>query len=160
MKTNLRFVSVRLFLAAIACALPFSAFAQQPAPAPSNLSPKQQITGFYSTCKNGEGGKGLLELLSANPTVNNQDAQQVAQAFDQLLTQLGKFLDFNFMKETQISDRTVIIRCAAHFEQQPFVNEFTFYDGGNGWRLVHLRYDKNLATMFEEDLKEPGPEKN
>ena len=102
MKTNLRFVFPRLFLAAIACALPFSALSQQPASAPSNLTPKQQITGFYATCKNGEGGKGLLELLSANPTVNEQDAQQVAQAFSEMLTQLGKFLDFNFMKETLI----------------------------------------------------------
>ena len=54
------------------------------------------------------------------------------------------------------SDRTVVIRCSAHFERQPFVNEFTFYDAGAGWRLVHLRYDANLATMFTEDLKESG----
>ena len=133
------------------------ASAQQAA---AKLSPKQQITGFYAACKNGEGGKGLREMLSANPVVKPDDVNRVAAAFEQLLSQMGGFLDFNILREKQISDRTVIVRCAAHFERQPFMNEFTFYDAGKGWLLVHLRYDANLATMFGEDMRTPESEGN
>lgn len=126
----------------------------------ANLSPKQQITGFYATCKNGEGGKGLRELLSTNPAVKPADVDQVARGFEGLLSQMGKFLDFNISREKVISDRTVVIRCIAHFERQPFVNEFTFYDSGDKWRLVHLRYDANLATMFADELREPEKTEN
>jgi len=146
-------------LALVAATLPalLSAQAQQGS---SNLSPKQQITGFYATCKNGEGGKGLRELLSTNPVVKAGDVDRVAQSFEGLLNQMGKFLDFNISREKLISDRTVIIRCVAHFERQPFVNEFTFYDSGDQWRLVHLRYDANLATMFSDELREPVTNEN
>lgn len=156
MKSN--FQTCFLWPLALATASLFAtprAEAQQPA---ANLSPKQQITGFYATCKNGEGGKGLREMLSTNPVVKPGDVDRVAQAFEGMLTQMGKFLDFNINREKLISDRTVIIRCVAHFERQPFVNEFTFYDAGDSWRLVHLRYDANLATMFADELRESEKE--
>lgn len=125
---------------------------QTPSAPPQSLSPKQQITGFYATCKNGTGGNGLREMLSANPIVKAEDVNRVAAAFEQLLGQMGGFLDFDFLHENQISERVVVIRCAAHFERQPFVNEFTFYDPGKGnWRLIHLRYDANPASMFSEN---------
>lgn len=120
------------------------------------LSPKQQITGFYALCKDNRAAEGLEEMLSSNPVVQGNDVTRVAQAFGQLVSQMGPFVDFEFNKETQISKRTVVIRCIAHFERQPFTNEYTFYDPGNGdWRLVHLRYDANLASMFLEDLAAP-----
>lgn len=124
-----------------------------PRPA-SKLSPKQQITGFYAMCKQGRGGEGLTEMLSTNPVVKPDDVQKVAGAFSQLIEQMGAFVDFKVVKETEISERTQVVRCVAHFDRQPFVNEFTFYDPGSGdWRLVHLRYDANLATMFQEDVR-------
>ena len=31
------------------------------------------------------------------------------------------------------------------------MNEFTFYNSGDDfWRLINLRYDANLVTMFED----------
>lgn len=128
-----------------------------PARSGPSLSPKQQVTGFYAMCKQGKGGEGLREMLSTNPVVQAGDVQRVADAFAQMISQMGGFVDFKIAKETELSERTLVLRCVAHFERQPFVNEFTFYDPGSGdWRLVHLRYDANLATMFQEDLRDAG----
>ena len=122
-------------------------------PAPK-LTPKQQITSFYAMCKQDRGGEGLQEMLSSNPVVQENDVQRVATAFAELIKQMGGFIDFKIIKEAKLSDRAQVVRCIAHFERQPFVNEFTFYDPGSGeWRLVHLRYDANLATMFQEDVR-------
>ena len=129
------------------------AAAAAPAPAPK-LTPKQQITSFYSTCKQGRGGEGLMEMLSGNPVVKKEDVQRVADAFQQMIAEMGAFVDFGISKETKVSDRVQVVRCVAHFERQPFINEFTFYDPGAGqWRLVHLRYDANLATMFGDEMR-------
>lgn len=121
-------------------------------PAPK-LSPKQQVTGFYAMCKQDRGGEGLKEMLLSNPVVQESDVTQVATAFSQRITEMGGFVDFKIVREQSITERVIVVRCVAHFERQPFTNEFTFYDPGAGeWRLVHLRYDANLATMFQEDL--------
>jgi hypothetical protein len=128
--------------------------AQRQAP---KTPPLQQITSFYAACKTGEAGKGLQELLLGNPVTQEADAQRVANAFSQLIGQMGGFVDFEVIKETAISKRSQVVRCVAHLERQPFVNEFTFYDPGNGdWRLVHLRYDANLATMFQDEVRSAG----
>ncbi|MCB1229663.1 MAG: hypothetical protein KDN19_05325 [Verrucomicrobiae bacterium] len=130
------------------------AAAESPARPAPKLSPKQQITGFYAMCKQGRGGEGLREMLSSNPVVKAEDVQKVADAFAQMISQMGAFIDFKIVKETEISERTLVLRSVAHFERQPFVNEFTFYDPGSGdWRLVHLRYDANLATMFQDEIR-------
>jgi hypothetical protein len=120
------------------------------------LTPKQQITGFYAMCKQNRGGEGLQEILSTNPVVQSSDIQRVAQSFEEMIVKMGGFLDFEILKETRLSERVVVVRCVAHFEKQPFINEFTFFDAGAGdWRLVYLKYDANLATMFIEDLMRP-----
>ncbi len=130
-------------------------FAQETAaPAKKAQTPKQQVTSFYAMCKQERAAEGLQEMLSSNPVVQGTEVTKVAQGFGQLVSQMGKFVDFEIAKEIQISKRTLIVRCISHFERQPFTNEFTFYDPGNGdWRLVHLRYDANLASMFLDDLK-------
>jgi len=151
---------IRNFYLAVAIAATFvisPVFAQDKgtvAPPPAKaLSPKQQIVGFYALCKEGRAAEGLQEMLSSNPVVQPANVAQVANAFGQLVSQMGAFVDYELTRETQISKRTLVIRCVSHFERQPFVNEFTFYDPGSGdWRLVHLRYDANLASMFLEDL--------
>ena len=123
-------------------------------PAPK-LSPKQQITGFYAMCKQNRGGEGLREMLSSNPVVQEGDVLRVADAFANLISQMGGFVDFQILREIEIAPRVQIVRCISNFERQPFVNEFTFYDPGDGeWRLVHLRYDANLATMFQEEVRD------
>ena len=123
-------------------------------PAPK-LSPKQQITGFYAMCKQNRGGEGLREMLSSNPVVQEGDVLRVADAFANLISQMGGFIDFQILREIEVSPRVQIVRCISNFERQPFVNEFTFYDPGDGeWRLVHLRYDANLATMFQEEARD------
>jgi len=112
------------------------------------------VTAFYAKCKQGAAGEGLREILETNPVVKEDDVKRVADAFSEMVQTMGQFVDFAIVKETVVSERTQVLRCLAHFERQPFVNEFTFYDPGNGeWRLVHLRYDANLATMFQEDLR-------
>ncbi|NNE92852.1 MAG: hypothetical protein HKN23_14505 [Verrucomicrobiales bacterium] len=127
--------------------------AKAPAPAKA-LSPKQQIVGFYAKCKDGRSAEALKEILMGNPDVQELNANQVATAFGQLVSQMGGFIDFDIARETEVSKRTIVIRCVAHFEKQPFVNEFTFYDpGSDDWRVIHVRYDKNMATMFSEDLR-------
>ena len=129
--------------------------ADEARPAPK-LSPKQQVTGFYAMCKQNRAGEGLKEMLLSNPVVQESDVQQVTDAFSQRIAGMGGFVDFKIVKELSITERVLIVRCIAHFERQPFTNEFTFYDPGAGeWRLVHLRYDANLATMFQEDLGTP-----
>lgn len=144
-----------LFLTLLVTGITSAAVAQQNPEAAPNLSPKQQINGFYATCKSGAAGTGLREMLSANPHVKPEDIDGLAAAFEQLLDQMGGFIDFEVIREKEITDRIVVISCAAHFERQPFMNEFTFYDPGKGsWRLVHLRYDKNLATMFSDENRE------
>jgi hypothetical protein len=121
-------------------------------PAPKR-TPQQQVMAFYAMCKQDLAGQGLNEILSGNPVVKPEDVKRVADGFSQLTSQMGKFIDFKTVRETAVTERTQVLRCVAHFDRQPFVNEFTFYDPGNGdWRLVHLRYDGNLATMFQEDL--------
>jgi len=145
-------------------ASPAEAVPAAPAPVPATATaplrqapktpPLQQITSFYAACKTGEAGKGLQDLLLGNPVTQEADALRVANAFSQLIGQMGGFVHFEIIKESTISKRTQVVRCVAHLERQPFVNEFTFYDPGNGdWRLVHLRYDANLATMFQEDVR-------
>lgn len=118
-----------------------------------SLTPKQQITGFYAMCKQNRGGEGLQEMLSTNPVVQSTDIQRVAQVFEEMIVKMGEFRDFKILKETPLSDRIVVVRCVAHFEKQPFINEFTFYNSSaQDWRLVYLKYDANLATMFVQDL--------
>lgn len=135
-------------------AAPVPATAIAPLRQAPKTPPLQQITSFYAACKTGEAGKGLQDLLLGNPVTQEADALRVANAFSQLIGQMGGFVDFEIIKESTISKRTQVVRCVAHLERQPFVNEFTFYDPGNGdWRLVHLRYDANLATMFQEDVR-------
>ncbi|MCB1077439.1 MAG: hypothetical protein KDM64_06380 [Verrucomicrobiae bacterium] len=120
----------------------------------SKLTPKQQVTGFYALCKQGKAGDALGEILNTNPNVKSEDVAKVSQAFSQMTETMGAFLDYKIIRETALSDRVQVIRCVAHFEKQPFVNEFTFYDAGNGeWRYLHLKYDANPATMFQEDIR-------
>lgn len=156
MKSKLLTVSMTalLLLAALPVAAQDQPAAGEPATSAPKLSPKQQITGFYAMCKQGRGGEGLREMLSSNPVVKPEDVQQVADAFAQMISQMGGFIDFKIVREIEVSNRSLVVRSVAHFERQPFVNEFTFYDPGSGdWRLVHLRYDANLATMFQEDVR-------
>lgn len=160
------FAALSLLASSIAGAQDANTPTPTPAPAPPadndlvarpapKLSPKQQITGFYAMCKQERGGEGLREMLSSNPVVQEGDVLRVADAFANLISQMGGFVDFKILRETEISPRIQIIRCISNFERQPFVNEFTFYDPGEGeWRLVHLRYDANLATMFQEELQD------
>jgi len=109
----------------------------------------QQVVSFYATVNEGYGAEGMREMLSTNPVVQPADTERVANAFAGLMAQMGRYLDFEILLEREISSRVRVMKTVANFEKQPFVNEFTFYDPGNGeWRLVHLRYDSNVATMF------------
>ena len=129
------------------------AFGQDAAPPKKAETPKQQVNGFYAKCADNRAAEGLSDMLASNPVVQGNDVTRVAQAFGQLVSQMGKYVDYELVKETKVSERTVVIRCVSHFERQPFTNEFTFYDPGKGdWRLVHLKYDANLASMFLDDL--------
>ncbi len=150
-------------LVAILVALAAIAEAQTPAPAPppqvapagGSLMPKQQITGFYGLCKSGKSGEGIRELLSSNPALKPEDLDAVSKQFETMISAMGTFLDFEITKETSPTIRVAILSCIAHFQTQPFLQEFTFYDAGGGdWRLLHVRYDANIATMFS-DSKAP-----
>lgn len=150
-------------LVAAIVALASVAQAQTPAPAPppqvarvsGSLMPKQQITGFYGLCKSGKSGEGIRELLSSNPALKPEDLDAVSKQFETMISAMGTFLDFEIIKETTPTDRVAILSCVAHFQTQPFLQEFTFYDtGGGDWRLLHVRYDANIATMFS-DSKAP-----
>lgn len=114
-------------------------------------TPMQQVVGFYATVNGGYGAEGLRELLATNPVIQPADTERVANAFAGLMAKMGRYIDFEILEESEISSRVRIMKTVANFETQPFVNEFTFYDPGDGhWRLVHLRYDPNVATMFSE----------
>lgn len=143
----------------------FGQEAAQPAAAPSPADivrgaigtaadPESQVSAFYAKCKEGKAAEGLEAILSTNPVVKAEDVKRVAEAFSGMVATMGAFVDFEIVRGSSVGKRTQVLRCVAHFERQPFVNEFTFYDPGTGgWRLVHLRYDANLATMFQEDVR-------
>jgi len=123
-------------------------------PTGAKIDPEQQVAGFYRKCAQGAAGDGLRDLLKTNPVVKEDDVKRVSDAFSEMVKTMGAFVDFELIRGRNFGKRTQVLRCVAHFERQPFVNEFTFYDPGDGdWRLVHLRYDANLATMFLEDLQ-------
>ena len=116
--------------------------------------PESQISAFYAKCREDKAAEGLEAILSTNPVVKAEDVKRVAEAFSGMVATMGKFVDYEIIRGSNVGKRTQVLRCVAHFERQPFVNEFTFYDPGEGgWRLVHLRYDANLATMFQEDVR-------
>ncbi len=119
------------------------------------LSPEQQVDRFYALCKEGRAADALEQVLAASGTVKPEDSKKVAEAFANRVLGMGEFLDFEITRLTNITKRVIVIRCVGHFKQQPFVNEFTFYNSGsNDWHIVHLRYDANPATMFGPDLAE------
>jgi len=118
-----------------------------------NLSPKQQIDEFYALCKQDRSADALKKALSVSEMVKPEDSEKVAAAFANMVKGMGEFLDFEIIREFSITKRTVVIRCVAHYTRQPFVNEFTYYNPeAGGWRMVHLRYDANPATMFTAEL--------
>ncbi len=153
---NYRFILPAAIVAVLMATATAQAQQEAPAAAPAaptapgpKLSPEQQVTAFYAACKANAVGSGLEEMLKANPFVKEEDLSQIKAGFERLVIPMGAFIDFEILKKDEISKRTVNVRCVAHFQKQPFVNEFMFYDPGNGeWRLVHLRYDSNVATMF------------
>ena len=103
-----------------------TALAQETPAAPAApakaLSPKQQITGFYALCKDNRAAEGLQEMLASNPVVQGNDVTRVAQAFGQLVSQMGPFVDFEFDKETrqmtlmEIAENTTLEEVKAHTE--------------------------------------------
>lgn len=122
------------------------------------LTPKQLVGSFYALCKEGRAAEALKKALSASSTLKPEDGNKVAAAFAEMIQGMGSFLDYEITRETQITKRTVVIRCMAHFQKQPFMSEFTFYNPGeNDWRMIHLRYDANVATMFASDLAGKAP---
>jgi len=142
-----------LLIAAIGLAT--ASFLSFPVSAQETGDPKAQIDAFYTLCKQGKSAEALEKALSNSETVKPEDSKRVAEAFAQMVAGMGSFIDYEITRETKITKRTVVLRCVAHFGNQPFVNEFTYYDpGSNGWRLIHLRYDANPATMFQRDLAE------
>ncbi len=149
MKTH----KLSLFLSAVALAAfalisPTSSFAQD-----GGGDPKTQVADFYTLCKQGKASEALEKALANSEMVKPEDSKRVAEAFAQMVSTMGSFIDYEITREANVTKRSVVLRCVAHYANQPFVNEFTFYDpGSNGWRLVHLRYDANPATMFQRDL--------
>lgn len=166
-----RFPMVALLVLATGLITSLGQNAAQPAPAPAAPAapspadiargagvatgdPEAQVSAFYAKCKEGKAAEGLEAILSTNPVVKAEDVKRVAEAFSAMVATMGAFVDFEIVRGSPVGKRTTVLRCVAHFERQPFVNEFTFYDPGTGgWRLVHLRYDANLATMFQEDVR-------
>lgn len=132
-----------------------------PAPAPAEkpkLSPREQIDAFYKSFADeraqpgtGKARQGLLNLLTSNPNLTPQGIEQIAVAIQRPLGTVGDYIDHEIQSEKDVTKRTQIVKVIAHFSNQPFMNEFTFYKTEDGyWRLVNLRYDANLATMFFE----------
>lgn len=117
-------------------------------------SPQQQIEDFYTLCKQGKSGEALEAALSSSATVKEEDAKRVADSFEKIVSTMGEFVDYEIIREINPTKRVTVLRCAVHFENQPFLNEFTFYNPGDGWRVIHLRYDANPATMFQRELAE------
>ena len=127
---------------------------QTQAQAAKGLSPQEQVKEFYAICKEGRAADALKKALSVSGSVKPEDSAKVAEAFSNMVKGMGNFLDYEITQEFNLTQRTVIIRCTAHYKQQPFVNEFTYYNpGNNDWRMVHLRYDANLATMFAREIE-------
>ena len=143
-------LALGIFLASFALISTVPATAQDT----KESSPKQQLRDFYALCKQGKPADGLIAALSKSKSIKPADAQRVADAFAQMVKGMGTLVGFEIIKETPVSKRLVVLRCVAHFAEQPFVNEFTFYNpGGNEWRMIHLRYDANIATMFAPELR-------
>ena len=116
--------------------------------------PKAQVISFFAALNENNAVDGMVEMLLANPTTQRTDAQAVANTFVSRMAQMGQFIDFEILAEKSISDRVRVVKTVANFENQPFVIEFTFYDPASGhWRLAHLRYDWNFATMFLEPIE-------
>jgi|GEM_PF-4298556 len=115
-------------------------------------NPQKQVEDFYKLCEQGKANEALEAALSTSETVKEADAKRVAAAFGQMVGTMGDFLDYEIVNEVAVTKRVTVLRCVAHFDKQPFVNEFTFFNPGDGWRIVHLRYDANPATMFQPDI--------
>ena len=117
------------------------------------ISPEEQIANFYALCKEGRAADAMVKALSTSEKIKPEDSKKVADAFAKLVSGMGKLVDYEIIRMTNITKRVVVIRCAGHYSEQPFVNEFTFYNpGNNDWRVMHMRYDGNPATMFGIDI--------
>ncbi|MEM7009982.1 MAG: hypothetical protein AAF585_00740 [Verrucomicrobiota bacterium] len=125
---------------------------QPPPPERKKIAPDKQIDNLYNSFKEGKGYQGLRDLLSSNPNLTEAGMNQIARAIQVPLNTVGNFVDYQVVKEDKPSERVQVVKVIAHHENQPFMNEFTFYDNGDGfWRLINLRYDANLVTMFEDE---------
>ncbi|MFT5466725.1 MAG: hypothetical protein ACI8UO_001825 [Verrucomicrobiales bacterium] len=122
------------------------------------LMPKQYIANFYQSFADeraepntNKARNGLLALLTSNDSLTARGIEQIAGAIQGPLGTVGEFIDYKVAGEEDVTDRIQVIRVIAHFTNQPFMNEFTFYKKEDGyWGLVNLRYDANLATMFND----------
>lgn len=144
-----KIIALSLAIASLAIISPTATHAQDA----KGLSPQEQVKEFYALCKEGRSADALKKALSVSGSVKPQDSDKVALAFSNMVRGMGDFLDYEITQEFNLTKRTVVIRCTVHYKEQPFVNEFTYYNpGNNDWRMIHLRYDANIATMFAREI--------
>ncbi len=115
----------------------------------SNPETQKVVDTFFQEY-NTSSKTAIVNLLSKNKWITNDDASKVASQLDGLAAELGSYNGAEKIGEVTYGKSILQYVYIAKYERQPLKFIFRFYRPNNKWELYSFNYEVNFIGELDE----------